>query len=153
MYPYVLIAHNTWRWVVLGLGMLLLISVVRGLREQTPWGTGVALKARLFAIAVDLQLLGGVALYLVLSPLTTMARSNADSLQTASEQQFVGLAHGLVMVAAIALVHVAAVLVRKAGNDVTRHRLALGLYGPALLIIIAGTPWWRPLLRLWLPGV
>ena len=142
MYPYVLIAHNTWRWVVLGLGLLLLIAVVRGLREQTPWGTGVALKARLFAIAVDLQLLGGAALYLGLNPLTTAERSNAGSLQAGSAQHFVGLTHALVMV------HVAAVLVRKAGNDVTRHRLAMGLYGPALLIIIAGTPWWRPLLRL-----
>ena len=84
MYPYVLIAHNTWRWVVLGLGLLLLIAVVRGLREQTPWGTGVALKARLFAIAVDLQLLGGAALYLGLNPLTTAERSNAGSLQAGS---------------------------------------------------------------------
>ena len=93
-------------------------------------------------------MLGGAALYLGLNPLTTAERSNAGSLQAGSAQHFVGLTHALVMVAAIVLVHVAAVLVRKAGNDVTRHRLALGLYGPALLIIIAGTPWWRPLLRL-----
>jgi len=54
----------------------------------------------------------------------------------------------VLMGAALIVVHVGAVMVRRASSDAARHRRALLSYGLALLLIMIGIPWWRPLLRL-----
>ena len=56
------------------------------------------------------------------------------------------------MVAAIALVHIARVKIRKATDAERKHRLAMLLYGIALVLMLISIPWpglpvARPLFR------
>jgi hypothetical protein len=146
VYPYLLMVHGAWRWAVLGLGVAAVALALRGLLQKLPWEPRTALMTQLFGIAVDSQVLMGAALYLTLPSLTTVALKEVDA--SAGSDHFIGLDHAAVMIAALIVVHVGAVMVRRASSDAARHRRALLSYGLALLLILIGTPWWRPLLRL-----
>jgi hypothetical protein len=146
MYAYVLIAHSLWRWAVILAGLAAIASAVAGLVRQAPWDTARRY-GRLFGIAVDIEFLMGASLYLVFSPITTVALNLADGLPEGSELTFFGVYHGLIMTIAFLDVHVSAVLVRRAKTDAARQRRSIFLYGQTLLLILCTIPWWRPLLR------
>ncbi len=149
MYRWVLIAHNGWRWVVIVIGFAVLFCAVTRLRTGRPWDTGVARLARFFSISVDIQVLMGAALYLALSPLTTLVVASTDTpLPVGSQAYFLAVVHPLMMVAAFIAVHIASVLVRRARVDAARARRALIFYGITWLIILTGIPWWRPWIQL-----
>ena len=145
MYDYLLIAHAWWRWVVLLAGIAAICTAVRGWSRGLPWAGSVAHCGKIFGLAVDVQFLMGASLYLVFSPLTNVALNVAKGLPAGSELLFFGVYHGLIMTIAFIDVHVSAVIVRRGRSDAAKHRRSMVLYGQTLLIIIATTPWWRPL--------
>lgn len=148
LYRWVLILHSAWRWVVLISGFATVVTAVMRLSEKQPWApTGPAL-GRFFGIAVDIQVLMGAALYLTLSPLTTLAmRPGGMKLPPNSQAYFFVVVHPLIMIVAFIGVHVAAVLVRRARSDAGHQRREIIFYGITLLIVLAGVPWFRPWLR------
>jgi hypothetical protein len=148
MYAYTLTVHSLWRWVVILAGVFAVASAWRGLSRQLPWDDSARKFGRLFGIAVDIQFLLGASLYLVFSPLTTVALDVAEGLPEGSELSFFGVYHGIIMTAAFLDVHISAVLIRRGKTDAAKHRRSLILYGQTLLIILCTVPWWRPLLRL-----
>jgi hypothetical protein len=147
MYDYVLIAHSLWRWVVIIAGLAAILSAAMGLVRQAPWDSARRY-GLLFGIAVDIQFLMGASLYLVFSPMTTVALSVAEGLPQGSDLAFFGVYHGLIMTVAFLDVHVSAVLIRRAKTDTARQRRSVFLYGQTLLLIVVAIPWWRPLLRI-----
>lgn len=141
LYRWALIAHSDWRWVVLIAGLATLVSALSGLSGERSWAAGGARTARFFGIALDIQVLIGVAMYLILSPLTTVALAAATS--------FFTVYHPAIMFTAFIAVHVSAVLVRRARSDAGHHRRALIFYGITWLMVLAGVPWgMRPWFRL-----
>lgn len=148
MYAAVLVAHGLWRWVVLGAGVAAIVSALQGRGAGAPWQTAAAPYGRFFGIAVDIQVLMGAALFFVLSPLTTEAVNAAVGMPAGSELRYFGALHALIMAAVLIDVHVSAVFIRRAAGDAARYRRSVLLYGITLVLLIAGIPWWRPLLRL-----
>jgi predicted membrane channel-forming protein YqfA (hemolysin III family) len=66
--------------------------------------------------------------------------------------RFFMIEHAVGMIAAIALVHIARVKIRKAADADRKHRLAMVFYGIALVLMIISIPWpglpvARPLFR------
>lgn len=148
LYRWVLVAHGTWRWVVLAAGFAAVLSAALQLAERRPWAPIGPKLARFFGIAVDIQVLMGAALYLLLSPLTTVALSAAGMrLPRGSQAYYFVVIHPAIMVGAFVAVHISAVVVRRAHSDAAHQRRALIFYGLTLLILLAGVPWWRPWLR------
>ena len=148
MYEYVLIAHTLWRWVVIVAGLAAIATAVRGFKLDVPWEDRAARMGKLFGAAVDIQFLIGSSLYLIFSPMTTVALNVADGLPAGSELRFFGVYHGLLMTIAFLDVHVSAVFIRRGRTDAARYRRSIALYGQTLLIILCMIPWWRPLFRL-----
>jgi hypothetical protein len=146
MYEVVLFVHSLWRWVVLSTGTVTVASALWSYRLRAPWGATARL-GRLFAIAVDIQFLMGASLYLVFSPMTTVAMGVASGLPAGSELRFFGVYHGLIMTAAFLDVHVSAVIVRRGKDDPAKLRRSALLYGQTLLVIACAIPWWRPWFR------
>jgi hypothetical protein len=145
LYRWVLIAHSDWRWVVVISGLVTLLSAMGGLSGERPWAAGGAKPARFFGIALDIQVLLGVAMYLLLSPLTTVALANASMKLPA----FFTVFHPAIMFTAFIVVHISATLVRRARSDAGHHRRALIFYGITWLMVVAGVPWGlRPWFRL-----
>jgi len=88
MYPYVLIAHSLLRWAVIALGILAAVSVL---------GAGIGARRRVapFVIALDLQLILGMLLWLWLSPVTALrggALANPETRHFTMVHPGVGLA-------------------------------------------------------------
>jgi uncharacterized membrane protein len=102
-------------------------------------------------VSVDLQFVVGLALYL-LSPITRLGLRNFAAAMQINVARFFTIEHVIGMIAGIALVHIARVKIRKAADAERKHRLAMVLYGIALVLIIISIPWpglpvARPLFR------
>ena len=69
MYDLVLTAHSWLRWVALIAGLMAAVMAAAGPNRADRWGL-------ILVIALDLQLLLGLALYLVLSPNTSAIFGN-----------------------------------------------------------------------------
>lgn len=144
MYRWILIAHSGWRWVVIGLGSVVLVSATRALLANEAWDANSARFARLFGISLDIQVLMGASLFLLFSPLTNITLSAAtERVPVDSQLHYFATVHPLTMLAAFIAVHIASVLVKRA-PEVMRARRALIGYGVTWLVVMAGIPWWRP---------
>jgi cell division protein FtsW (lipid II flippase) len=148
MYVFLLTFHGAWRWVVLvGCAAVLLAMLWSWLRGE-PWAKRGALLNKVFLRIVDVQVLLGAALYLVVSPLTTMALESDGAAAAGSDVEFFGVRHGIAMAAAFFGMHIAGGIVkRKRWSDGTRFGIALVCYSAAYAVMFSMVPWWRPWLR------
>ena len=152
MYALILVIHSLLRWVVLVSGLLVFVRGLMGVRSRGPWTPGDDRAGRVFVSTLDLQLLLGLALYVWLSPLTSVAMQDFGSATGNPVLRFWAVEHLTGMMVAIVLAHIGRVRVRKATDSVRRHKLAAVFAGLALLAILATIPWpgtaaARPLLR------
>lgn len=147
-YLWVLSLHNVLRWVVLLLAILVLVRMFGGLLARRGWLEFDGKVGRWFTISMDVQLLVGLVLYFVLSPLTTTAFRNMGEVMGNSALRFFVVEHIFLMVVAVVFAHVGTSLVRRAATDQARFRRGAIWYTLAILLVIAAIPWDRPLLRL-----
>ena len=141
MYPVVLALHSVLRWVVLVAGLLAIARACTGWTSDRQWTTADGRAGLFFTIVLDLQLLVGLLLHLVLSPLTQMAFENVAATMGNPILRFWVVEHPFGMVIALVLAHVGRVRIRKAVSDLSRHKLAALFFGIALVVILLLTPW------------
>ena len=152
MYEPLVILHSWLRWVVLLLALLALGRAIAGWSGGRPWTPADDAAGKWFTIALDLQVLIGLVLYVFLSPHTLAALGNLAETMRDSASRFWAVEHLVGMIAGAALVHVGRVRVRKTPDSRRRHTLALVFFGLALVVIAATIPWpfvpaARPLFR------
>jgi hypothetical protein len=151
MYTSVLVLHSWLRWVALVAGMGVTLAAVRdrgtseGLARMDRWGLALV-------TALDLQMLVGLLLYLVLSPVMMAIRENLGEAMRNPVSRFWAVEHISTMVVAVVLVHVGRVLGRKGKTPEAKRMRMLVCFGIATLAMIAATPWpgmtnARPLFR------
>jgi hypothetical protein len=99
-----------------------------------------------YTISLDVQLLLGLLLYFVLSPITTIVFNNISASFSNADLRFFAWEHLFVMILALVFAHVGAITSRRAVEDVAKHRRAAIWFSFSLLAILAGIPWFRPLL-------
>ncbi|HEX5580324.1 MAG TPA: hypothetical protein VFX39_02035 [Gemmatimonadaceae bacterium] len=147
MYYLTLSIHNVVRWLVLGAALFALFRSLSGWRGAEPWTPASAGAGRIFVILMDIQLLIGILLYAMLSPVTKQAFADFGAAMAQRELRFFAVEHLLLMVLAVAAAHMGKALAPRAATDALRWRRATLWYGLSLLLLLAGMPWWRPLLR------
>mgnify|MGYP001190499767 CR=1 FL=1 len=151
MYALVLVLHSWLRWGALVAGVMAVVALLsgRGSRDAAradTWGL-------FFIIALDLQLLLGLALYMGLSPNMQAIRADFGGAMRDPVARFWAVEHIMMMLVAIGAAHVGRVLARKAPTpDARRSRLLL-CFVIALVAMVARTPWpgmtaGRPLFRI-----
>lgn len=146
MYPFLLTTHSLMRWVVLIAGIYLIVRAVRGVVGKRPYVAGDSAAGLFFTISLDIQLVIGLLLYGVFSPVTRTAFANMADAMGTREIRFFVAEHFVLMMLAVAVAHVTSVLVRRAPvDDVKFKRAAIGGL-VTLALILAGIPWWRPAL-------
>jgi hypothetical protein len=146
LYPIVLAAHNLWRWIAL-LGVL--AATLVSLRGWVAAKRRALVDDRVTTIAVlamDVQLLLGLVLYVGLSPLSRAMLTGPGAAMQNRDIRFFGMEHPFLMILAILAVHVGKARARKQEAK-SGFRTGTVWYALSLLLILAGTPWWRPLLR------
>jgi len=146
MYPIVLGLHNITRWIILIVGIVAVVRAFMGWLGKRPW-TDLDNKLGLFfTISMDVQLLLGLLLYVVLSPITTAAFSDFGAAMADPTTRFWLVEHIFTMVIAVILAHVGRTLSKKAVVDVAKHQRAAIFFALAIIFVLSGIPWFRPLL-------
>ena len=152
MYASALWLHSWLRWAVLLTGLVAWFRAISGKTARRPWTPQDELWGLLLTVSVDLQFLVGLVLYVFLSPITRLGLRNFGAAMQIPVARFFMVEHVIGMIAGIALVHVARVKIRKATDPDRKHRLAMVLFGIALIVMIISIPWpgmpvARPLFR------
>lgn len=119
--------HSLWRWVVLIVVVVALIRGIIGWARGSSW-TGTDRTLGLLTTSVlDIQVLLGLLLY---------GATQAWKGQTA----FIAYIHPLIMIIALAIVHIVNVRAKRLDSPVARHRtFTIGLI-VALVLITAAIP-------------
>lgn len=153
MYPLAQFLHSWWRWAVLALALVATARGIAGNTRHRPW-TSADRRVNLFTtIALDVQALLGLLLYLFLSPLTTRAFQDFGAAMRTPRLRYWAVEHIGTLLVAVVLAHVGNVRARKATSDAARHLRHALFFGAVLLFLLLGTPWpgltnGRPLFRL-----
>ena len=103
-------------------------------------------------IALDLQMLVGLLLYVFLSPFTTQAFQDFGAAMRTPGLRYWAVEHITLMLLAVILAHIGSVRVRKAPSDNSRHLRTALFFGGVVLLLLLGMPWpglpnGRPLFR------
>ncbi|KYF67508.1 hypothetical protein [Sorangium cellulosum] len=153
IYSIVLSLHSWLRWAVLLLGLAALVRSARGWAQRTPRTAADRKLGAAFVGSLDAQLLLGVLLYVVLSPVTPSSLAALKASMPVAALRFFAVEHAFGMIVAVAIAHVASARAKRAADPTTQHRrMALGVLF-ALLVVLAAIPWpflpfGRPLFRL-----
>jgi len=139
MYSIILVIHSWVRWAALGGG------VAATATRTERWG-------RVTVMALDLQLLLGLLLYLVVSPNMAEIRAHFGEAMQIAQLRFWAVEHLTAMFAAVILAHLGMVLARRTSAPESRRRRLLICFGIATLLMVVGMPWpglpyGRPLFR------
>ena len=149
MYTLVLLLHSWLRWVALVAGVGAAAATVTdrtGTVRADWWGL-------VLMMALDIQMLLGLLLYLVLSPFTIEAMRDFGAAMKNPALRFFAVEHVSLMFVAVIFVHVGRVLARKASTPDARRLRLLLCFGLATLLMVLAMPWpgmasGRPLFRI-----
>ena len=144
MYAFVLGIHNVIRWVVLVAGILAVVRALLGWFGKKEWTKNDRLAGLIFTSSVDIQLLLGVLLYFVFSPITKGAFNDFGAAMAIKDMRFFAVEHVFYMILALVFAHLGSALPKKVDDAVSKHKRAAIWFSLAVLIILAGIPWWRP---------
>lgn len=146
MYPFILAVHNIVRWVALILAILAVVRAFLGWFGKREWTDRDRKIGIFFTSAMDIQLLLGLLLYFVFSPLTTSALRDFGAAMGIDNQRFFAVEHAVFMVLAVVFAHLGSAFSKRATDPMKKHRIAAIWFGLSLIIILLGMPWMRPLL-------
>ena len=148
MYAFILAFHNIIRWVVLIAGVLVVGKALFGWFGKKEWGKQDRLLGIIFTSSVDIQLLLGILLYFVYSnwALKAILDKGMSFVMGESQYRFFAIEHAFFMVLALVFAHLGSALPKRVEDAVSKHKRAAIWFSLAILVILAGIPWWRPLL-------
>ncbi len=151
IYAAVLFIHSWLRWIVIFTGVAAVVRSSAGAAAGKPWTATDDRSGFWFSIALDVQFLLGLILYVFLSPFTHAAFADFGGAMKNSVQRFWAIEHFVGMLIAIGLVHMGRTTARKS-DTLRRHKVTAGFFVIALVVILASIPWpglpyGRPLLR------
>lgn len=140
MYEPLLALHSILRWFVILAGLAAVARAILGWTGR-PWTPSDDRGGLIFMIALDVQMLIGLALYLFFSPTLQAAVQNIGAAMRDSALRFFLVEHAFGMLIAITLVHIGRIRIRKKTAAAARHRSAAIFFGLALLIVLLSIPW------------
>ena len=135
MYTTVLALHSWIRWIALVAGVGATLAALRN-KPQTSDRWGMALM-----MALDIQLLLGLVLYLAISPNMQQILSHFGDAMKDPASRFWAVEHITSMMLAVILVHVGRVLARKAAGPTAKRTRVLICFGLATILMMVGMPW------------
>lgn len=125
--------HSGWRYVVLALLIITVISAFAGWFGKNNYTNGNR-KLNLFAmISMHIQLLIGLALYFM-SPKVNLGDFGAAMKNTMS--RYWTVEHALMMIIAIVLITIGHSRSKKAGSGVNKHKAVAIFYTLSLIVVL-----------------
>ena len=146
MYPIILGLHNLVRWVALILAIVATVEAFLGWFGKRQWSERDRKIGSFFGMAMDIQLLLGLILYFVYSPITRQALADFGAAMGVRDLRFFGIEHVFYMVLAVVFAHLGSILARKAPESKAKFQRAAIFFGLSLLLMLLGMPWTRSLI-------
>ncbi|MFZ6031367.1 MAG: hypothetical protein ACOYYS_26960 [Chloroflexota bacterium] len=149
VYLLTLSVHNLLRWIVLLVGIVVTVRAWLGWLGKKEWTARDRKLGAFFGITFDVQLLLGLLLYFVVSPLMTETiLPNFGAAMQNGALRFFAIEHIVMGILALVFAHLGSVLAKRAKDSTAKYRTAAIWFTLALLVLLAAIPWSRPLLRL-----
>ena len=145
MYEFFLAMHNIMRWVALILAIVATVTAFLGWFGKRQWSERDRKIGSFFGMAMDIQLLLGLILYFVYSPITRAALQDFGAAMGVKDLRFFGMEHVFYMVLAVVFTHLGSILARRAPESKAKFQRAAIFFGLSLLLLLLGIPWGRPL--------
>ena len=146
MYSGLLHLHNLLRWLILIAAAIAIFNAYAGWFGNKEWKKRDGFFGLLFTIFIDFQLLVGIALYVFFSPTVKIAFNNFGAAMKNTELRFYAVEHILIMIVAVAVIHVGRSKSKKAGTPEKQHKMAAIFYTIGLILILSAIPWSRALI-------
>lgn len=143
MYTGLLHTHNLFRWLVLLAILAAIIMAFVGWLNKRKWQKSDNMVGLVLMIFMDIQLLVGLILYALVSPLTKAAFNDFGAAMKNPDLRFYAVEHILMMIVALVLVHIGRAKSKKALEPWKKHRAAAVYYTISLIVILAAIPWDR----------
>lgn len=141
MYTGLLHTHSALRWVVIA---LCIYCVVRATAVDAKRGKFTDRDRKFFlglTIAADAQLLIGLLLYFVASPITKAAMAAFGPAMKNRTLRYWAVEHAFTMIFAIVFIHAAKIFLNGANDDVKKRSRTRRAIVVALLLLLLGQPW------------
>ena len=134
--------HSALRWVALVLLVWVVVKSVQGSRGGAPFTEGQRKLGLFTMIALHLQLVFGLMLYMMRGWIGMLGQEGTMS---NAYTRFFAVEHATLMGSAIVLVTLGYSLSKRAADDAGKHKKQALFFGLGLLLILAGIPWpFRP---------
>ncbi len=143
MYQGLLHAHNGFRWLVLIALLFAVLLAVSGWASKRKWGRADNLSGLILVMIMDIQFLLGIVLYAFVSPITKAAFNDFGAAMKNSDLRFYAVEHILLMIIALALVHIGRAKSKKDVAPLKKYKASAIFYGVALILVLAAIPWDR----------
>lgn len=140
MYNFLLHFHSINRWLVLTTALLVLIQSFTGWQSRSGYSKGNNITHAVFVGVVHLQLLTGLLLYFVLSPLTQQIFNDFGAAMKNASLRFWAVEHTLGMIIGTVLAQVGRTASKKASTNELKHKRAFIYTLIALIIILLSIP-------------
>ena len=141
VYAMVLTLHSLVRWVVVIAGIAAVIMAYAGWFGNRRWTSSTVRLNMLFTTFLDLNILLGIFLYFILSPLTRGALQNMGDAMKDSNVRFFTVEHWLIMLVAVVVAHIGSSRAKKAADDKGKFKQAAIFFTIAMILIFLGIPW------------
>ena len=145
MYTGLLHAHSGFRWLVLIFLVVAISLSIYGWVKRNDWTKSGKITSLILMIVMDIQFLIGLILYVFLSPMTKAAFNDFGAAMKNEALRFYAVEHSLMMLIALALVHIGRSRTKKDIAGWKKHRTAVIFYTISLLVILMAIPWDRAL--------
>lgn len=143
MYSILLNLHSYLRWVVLLLGLMAIVKGLRGASSQAAFTESDRKSGLFYMISLHTQLLIGLLLYFVFSPITQAAFQDFGAAMKDPALRLIAVEHISVNILAVILATVANAKNKKSISDAQKHKNAWLLYGVSLVLVLSRIPWDR----------
>ena len=146
MYTGLLHTHNLFRWLALVAAVVAIAIAFAGWLGKKEWKKSDNLIGLLFTIFIDIQFLVGIILYAFVSPITKAAFADFGAAMGNADLRFYAVEHIVIMIVALAVIHIGRSKSKKAATPVKQHKAAALFYSIGLILILLGIPWDRALM-------
>jgi hypothetical protein len=141
MYEVILFIHSWLRWIILVLCLVVIFRSVTGLSKKRDYlKSDNALSASLTGL-FHTQLILGLLLYFVLSPIAEAALADFGKAMKVPELRFWGVEHILVMILAVTAAQIGRSKTRKAATSADKFRIQAIYIITALILVLSRIPW------------
>ncbi|WP_343699896.1 hypothetical protein [Chitinophaga sp.] len=140
MYPYLLVAHSVFRWLVVVFIVYTICRCCVGLMQHRPFSKTDDAFRHWTATVAHIQLMIGMVLY-AKSPLVQYFWSGSRTAPAPLNISFFAVIHILLMFAAIVLLTAGSALAKRKLEDREKFRTILIWYAIVLVVIVIAIPW------------